>query len=47
MHAGKLEDGEVVLHLAIISGDPRFAPRMLPDITLSSMCCYESQKWVS
>jgi hypothetical protein len=35
MHAGDLDDGEVVLRLTVVSGDPPFAPRTLPDITLT------------
>ncbi len=35
MHAGKLEDGEIVLRLTVISGNPPFAPVTLPDITLT------------
>jgi hypothetical protein len=35
MHAGNLEDGEIVLRLTVVSGDPPFAARTLPDITLT------------
>ncbi len=35
MHAGNLEDGEIVLRLTVVSGDPPFAAQTLPDITLT------------
>ncbi len=35
LHAGNLEDGEIVLRLTVISGDPPFASVTLPDITLT------------
>jgi hypothetical protein len=35
MHAGNPQDGEIVVRLTVISGDPPFATRTLPDITLT------------
>jgi hypothetical protein len=35
VHAGNLQHGEIVLRLTVFSGSPPFAPRTLPDITLS------------
>jgi hypothetical protein len=35
LHAGNLQHGEIVLRLTVSSGTPPFAPRTLPDITLS------------